>query len=719
MDDMASPKGGEQPEGSTDQQRGRMSLLERADLDSDSNDNEQLLSDAEYTRLITDEPKEFLREIRELIKQQRALNVAYAELANQVSDLTEKSAFQEEKLVRKDRTIVQMTEASLQSQGQRERSGTPFASDFRTKLAKISDPPFFSTGTEDKLGFDGWLIQVKNKLHSDEHMYPTESRKIVYVTGLLQSPAYDLISPRLDSNNPHAYTTIGELYEHMEELWSNPNKQKDARAAFRKLEMDKTDKFQAFYAEFSRLVAEGHIAALDLKDELYTKLWWKLQEAVAVYYNDDAYNLHRFSTMCATTDRQIRERLDRMPRPANKPKTFTGTAAKEPKQAAPASKPKDANEGGSGGSSNENSTDEGIQAMTCYNCQKSGHIARKCPEPLTEKRKRYLANIVGKFQTAKKARVGAEAEPLRSSPATRQKPTGIDGQRKLCKADLALIGGTGFHMGMKLAQERHFRQATKTRRPVDFGVEDRAWVSTKEWRAERPSKKLNYQQAGPYMTTARESHSFRLELPSSIEVHHGFHTSKPRKEKDVRQQKALKKKYRDQNMLSSETLSTHAQNELANSAVEQSGATIASVEALIEDESALIMDRILQANRTNQDLQELRDKATEKGETTYSLQDGLLLAKGCVVVPDTDGLRMLLIRKAHDQKTTAHAGRKKTIRVLRKRYYWKGLAGDTEKYVRNCPTCKRTHVPRDKAPGLLHSLPIPSRPEKRRNDNAA
>ena len=115
-------------------------------------------------------------------------------------------------------------------------------SDYR-KLAKISDPPFFSTGTDDKLGFDGWLIQVKNKLSSDEHMYPTESRKIIYVTGLLRSPAYDLISPRLDPSNPQTYTTIGQLYDHMGELWANPNKRKDARATFRKLIIDKAETF--------------------------------------------------------------------------------------------------------------------------------------------------------------------------------------------------------------------------------------------------------------------------------------------------------------------------------------------------------------------------------------------------------------------------------------------------------------------------------------------
>lgn len=163
-------------------------------------------------------------------------------------------------------------------------------------------------------------------------------------------------------------------------------------------------------------------------------------------------------------------------------------------------------------------------------------------------------------------------------------------------------------------------------------------------------------------------------------------------------------------MLPSETLSVQVQDELAKSAADQSRAIVAPIEAQIEAESLLITDRILQANRTNQDLQELRVRAAEEGEATYSLKDGLLLAKGRVIVPNTDDLRMLLIREAHDQKATAHPGRKKTIRVLRDRYYWKGMTGDIEQYIRNCHTCRRTHVPRDKTPGLLHPLPIPLRP---------
>ena len=85
---------------------------------------------------------------------------------------------------------------------------------------------------------------------------------------------------------------------------------------------------------------------------------------------------------------------------------------------------------------------------------------------------------------------------------------------------------------MKEAQGRYSTQANKHRRPVDFKVDDKVWVSTKGWRTERPSKKLDYQQAGPFKIIQQEGHSFRLELPSNIKVHPVFHASKLRKDPD-------------------------------------------------------------------------------------------------------------------------------------------------------------------------------------------
>ena len=73
------------------------------------------------------------------------------------------------------------------------------------------------------------------------------------------------------------------------------------------------------------------------------------------------------------------------------------------------------------------------------------------------------------------------------------------------------------------------KQANKHQREPDFDVGDSVWVSTKKWRTERPSRKLDYQMAGPYRILEKIRHSYRLDLPQSIRVHLVFSPDRLRK----------------------------------------------------------------------------------------------------------------------------------------------------------------------------------------------
>jgi transposase InsO family protein len=90
------------------------------------------------------------------------------------------------------------------------------------------------------------------------------------------------------------------------------------------------------------------------------------------------------------------------------------------------------------------------------------------------------------------------------------------------------------------------------------------------------------------------------------------------------------------------------------------------------------------------------------------MQNGLLLYKDRLIVPDTANLRTLLIREVYDSVTTAHPGIRKTTLLLTAQYYWRGIAYDVAMYIRNCHACRCSSVPRDKTPGLLYPLPIPT-----------
>jgi hypothetical protein len=82
VNQVHSPQGTTSPEAIVEEDW-RYTLLEQADLDSDSNDNDKkLLSSTKYKQMVIDKPKQFLKEVWELIKQQHALNLAYADLIN-------------------------------------------------------------------------------------------------------------------------------------------------------------------------------------------------------------------------------------------------------------------------------------------------------------------------------------------------------------------------------------------------------------------------------------------------------------------------------------------------------------------------------------------------------------------------------------------------------------------------------------------------------------
>ena len=80
------------------------------------------------------------------------------------------------------------------------------------------------------------------------------------------------------------------------------------------------------------------------------------------------------------------------------------------------------------------------------------------------------------------------------------------------------------------------------------------------------------------------------------------------------------------------------------------------------------------------------------------------------MLTDAIPLRTALIQEAHAQPLSGHPGQTKLKQLLQARYYWPGLGTDVNQYCRNCYTCRRSHVYRDKKPGLLHPLPVPDRP---------
>ena len=176
---------------------------------------------------------------------------------------------------------------------------------------------------------------------------------------------------------------LTELYDHLEELYGDSNKERNARQVFKTLAMKKGQTFQEFYALFLRYIADGNISPQDLKDDLNDKLTWKLQESVATYYNDPIVTTSQFARHYTTNDQQIQnwfERRDQASKKAEDPDKVGSRQTPRPRAAInPMS------------TVQHTSPKAGSTDLKYYNCFEPGHISRDCPKPKTKRIKQILA----------------------------------------------------------------------------------------------------------------------------------------------------------------------------------------------------------------------------------------------------------------------------------------------------------------------------------------
>jgi len=98
------------------------------------------------------------------------------------------------------------------------------------------------------------------------------------------------------------------------------------------------------------------------------------------------------------------------------------------------------------------------------------------------------------------------------------------------------------------------------------------------------------------------------------------------------------------------------------------------------------------------------------GDSDLSVRSGMLFRQGRVVVPNDARLRTLLLREAHDARSSGHTGVAATKDRLASRVYWSGMSSDVHDYVVSCDSCQRNKVEQRRTAGLLRPPPVPDEP---------
>ncbi len=138
---------------------------------------------------------------------------------------------------------------------------------------------------------------------------------------------------------------------------------------------------------------------------------------------------------------------------------------------------------------------------------------------------------------------------------------------------------------------------------------------------------------------------------------------------------------------------------------------IADLEEKENDESIYWL--ILEVNKINENYILLREVVL-KDEAQYEdtklrdcrVQNEILYRSDLLWVFFDKHLQMKLIREVHDQSSIDHLEILRTMKIIRRYYYWSSMRKTIDRYIWNCYICQRSKTSQNKFNELLHSLLI-------------
>jgi transposase InsO family protein len=89
--------------------------------------------------------------------------------------------------------------------------------------------------------------------------------------------------------------------------------------------------------------------------------------------------------------------------------------------------------------------------------------------------------------------------------------------------------------------------------------------------------------------------------------------------------------------------------------------------------------------------------------------DAAISATATPKPPPTNDI-LAILKRYHDSPLAGHFGINKTLKLIQRDYAWPTMKKDVSDYVKSCDVCCRSKTPRKKPSGLLHPLPVPTRP---------
>ena len=275
-------------------------------------------------------------------------------------------------------TLLRLLQQSLQANT---RASTLAPQERRTP--KLPDPKELNKRNEEPL-FDQWRAQIEGKFQSNSDHFPTEQDRVNYVYNRTLGDALRYLTPRIRANATDRWATATEMIDYLAIWFTDPNKQLNSQLAFQKLQMGRSDSFEAFHAKFMELASEAETPQASYFSSLLGKVSAQLRNDIKAVLPDLGLDHQRLAARLLLVDQQnrsIRTAKEIAPGPltgvSEMRKSQAGTAPFRPQRT-----PEPTRQTTPRPKTPEDSHLKSLAlAGKCFNCERPRHISWDCPEP--------------------------------------------------------------------------------------------------------------------------------------------------------------------------------------------------------------------------------------------------------------------------------------------------------------------------------------------------
>jgi hypothetical protein len=232
------------------------------------------------------------------------------------------------------------------------------------------------------------LFVMRNKLEENSNWFSIDVQQKTYVRIRIDDDVMKHLTARFFKNSIKSYIIANEIFDDLYQIFDDSNRRTNALKTYKRLKQIESFKnFNTFWAEFQRLISDSKFYNQKaLLEDLKKKMSYELQKTLTTKFYK-AIDLHEFVKMCRYIDQTLRNVNNKSRR-----EEFSSDAARDDEvtvivnsnqnnQIADWSTSRsrfEISESESNSRAITQSSEDQMNSLNCYNCEKSDHFSRNC-----------------------------------------------------------------------------------------------------------------------------------------------------------------------------------------------------------------------------------------------------------------------------------------------------------------------------------------------------